>query len=174
MAARRPEGDPMRRALTSGLAALALTGMLAGPSFAGAPAMETFELSDAFDIDCGAFTLHEEFTLTVHEKVWLDAAGNPTHVQASVTFEGTITGPGGIGSLSDDSHFTLFLDFGPNGDTERQVGLIFNFHAPGYGLVAHDAGVITFFPDGSVETQGPHDVWDNDARVESLICPLFE
>jgi hypothetical protein len=36
----------------------------------------------------------------------------------------------------------------------------------------HDVGVITFLPDGSVETKGPHDVWDNG--LEALICPLFE
>ena len=87
-------------------------------------------------------------------------------------FDGTITAPGSTLRLSDVGRFTSFIDFGQDGITERQVGIVYKFSAPGLGVVAHDVGQITFFPDGSVETKGPHDVWDNG--LEALICPLFE
>ncbi len=56
--------------------------------------------------------------------------------------------------------------------TVRQVGLLYNIHVPGQGLVAHDVGSITFFPDGSVDFNGPHDVFENG--FEPLIWELFE
>lgn len=162
----------MRNAVTALLTSLALGAVLAGPALAAKPVIESFEFSDAFYINCGTFSLYEEVTVSGRETVWVDANGNPTRAQVHVTFQGTITGSGGIGSLSDTSHFTEFVDFDPDGATVRQVGLIYSFRVPGRGLVAHDVGIITFFPDGSVETNGPHDVWYDG--LESLICPLFE
>ena len=76
-------------------------------------------------------------------------------------------------SLADRAHYTNIITAAP-GDalTVRQVGLLYNYHVPGIGLVAHDVGSITFFPDGSVEFKGPHDVFEDG--LEPLICELFE
>lgn len=162
----------MQRTIRAALAALALTAVIAAPALAAKPFVETFEESGAFEIPCGTVTLTEEYHQTVVVTTWLDANGDMTRGHARLRWDGIITAPGSTLELSDVGTFTSFIDFGPDGPTERQVGLVYKFSAPGLGVVAQDVGVITFLPDGSVETDGPHDVWDNG--LETLICPLFE
>ena len=162
----------MRRTIRAALAALALTAVIASPAAAAKPLVETFEESGTFEIPCGTVTLVETYSQTAVVTTWLDANGDATRGHARVRFDGTITAPGSTLRLSDVGRFTSFIDFGPDGATERQVGLVYKFSAPGLGVVAHDVGSLTFFPDGSVEVKGPHDVWDNG--LETLICPLFE
>jgi hypothetical protein len=162
----------MQRTVRAALAALALTAVIATPALAAKPLVETFEESGTFEIPCGTVTLIEEYRQSVVVTIWLDANGDVMRGHARLRFDGTITAPGSTLQLSDVGSFTSFIDFGPDGPTERQVGLVYKFSAPGLGVVAHDVGVITFLPDGSVETKGPHDVWDNG--LEALICPLFE
>lgn len=162
----------MRRTIRAALAALVLAAAFATPAFAAKPLVETFEESGTFLIPCGTVTLVEEYSQSVVVTTWLDANGDVTRGHARLRFDGTITAPGSTLQLSDVGRFTSFIDFGPAGPTERQVGLVYKFSAPGLGVVAHDVGVITFLPDGSVETNGPHDVWENG--LEALICPLFE
>ena len=116
-------------------------------------------------------TLVEEYSQSATVTTWLDSNGDVTRGHARVRFDGTITAPGSTLRLSDVGRFTSFIAFGDG--TERQVGLVYKFSAPGLGVVAHDVGQITFFPDGSDPViKGPHDVWDNG--LEPLICPLFE
>lgn len=162
----------MQRTIRAALAALALATAIAAPALAAKPLVDTFEESGTFEIPCGTVTLVEEYRQTVVVTTWLDANGDLTRGHARLRFDGTITAPGSTLELSDVGSFTGFIDFGPEGPTERQVGLVYKFSAPGLGVVAHDVGVITFLPDGSVETDGPHDVWDNG--LEAVICPLFE
>jgi hypothetical protein len=162
----------MRRTIRAAMAAVALLAVVATPALAAKPLVETFEESGTFPIPCGTVTLIEEYTQSVVVTTWLDEDGDMTRGHARLRFDGTITAPGSTLELSDVGSFTSFIDFGPDGATERQVGVVYKFSAPGLGVVAHDVGVITFLPDGSVETRGPHDVWDNG--LEALICPLFE
>ena len=162
----------MRRTINAAMAALALLAVVATPALAARPLVETFEESGTFLIPCATVTLVEEYSQSVVVTAWLDADGDMTRGHARLRFDGTITAPGSTLELSDVGSFTSFIDFGPDGATERQVGVVYKFSAPGLGVVAHDVGVIAFLPDGSVETKGPHDVWDNG--LESLICPLFE
>jgi len=163
----------MRRAITAALMAFALSVALVGPALAGKPAIETFVVQESFDLDCGAFLIHEEATVTIRQTLWFDGDGNPVRANEHITYDGVITGPGGIGTFADRAHFTNFIDIAP-GDviTVRQVGLLYNIHVPGQGLIGHDVGSITFFPDGSAEYKGPHDVFENG--FEPLICGLFE
>ena len=162
----------MHRTIRAALAALALTAIAAAPAFAAKPLVETNDETGTFLIPCGTVTLVEEWSQSVVLTTWLDRNGDATHAHARVRFDGTITAPGSTLRLSDVGRFTSFLEFGQAGMTERQVGIVYKFSAPGLGVVAHDVGQITFLPDGSVETKGPHDVWDNG--LEALICPLFE
>ena len=161
----------MRRAVIVTVATVALLASLVGPVLAAGPIVETFDDADAFLIDCGSFTLDETLTLRGTTKTWLDANGDPIKQQTHVTFDGVIRGAGGIRVLADRSTFNEFVSFGAEGPTTRQVGVVYNFHVPGYGLIAHDVGTITFFPDGSVAFDGPHDVFE--VGLEPLICPLF-
>jgi hypothetical protein len=162
----------MNRMIRAALAALTLTAILAAPVAAAKPIVETFEESGTFTIPCETVTLVEEYHQAVLVTTWLDGNGDMTRAHARLRFDGTITAPGSTLEVSDVGRFTSFLDVGPDGPTVREVGIIYKFSAPDLGIVAHDVGSLTFFPDGSVETKGPHDVWDNG--LESLICPLFE
>ena len=162
----------MQRTIRADLAALALTAVLVTPALAAKPLVQTFEESGSFTIPCGTVTLVEEYSQSFVVTRWLDANGDMTRVHARVRFDGTITGPGSELRLSEQSRFTSFIDFADDGRTVREIGLQYKFSAPGLGVVAHDVGVLAFLPDGSVEVNGPHDVWDNG--LEALICPLFD
>ena len=162
----------MRRTIRAALAAITLTAVFVTPVLAGKPVVENVEESGSFPIQCETVTLIEEFTQSTQVKTWLDANGDVTRGHARVRFNGTITSPGSSLRVSDIGNFTSFIDFGPDGPTIRQVGIIYKFSAPGLGVFAHDVGKLTFFPDGSVEVKGPHDVWDNG--LENILCPLFE
>lgn len=162
----------MHRSIRAALAALMLTTVAAGPALAGKPVVAIFEDSGTFTIPCGTVTLVEAYRRSVVVTRWLDEDGHVTRGHARVRFDGTITAPGSTLRLSDVSRFTSFIDFGPEGPTVREVGMSYKFSVPSQGVIAHDVGVLKFLPDGSVETKGPHDVWDNG--LESLICPLFE
>jgi hypothetical protein len=162
----------MRRAIMAAFAVVALSTALAGPALAGKPVKETFTFDDAFDIDCGGFVLHETFTQTVTAITWTAADGS-VRIKAHDTLHGTITGPGGILTLADNAHWNDFILIDAAGnETVTQIGLVYSFQVPGVGLVGHDVGSITFFPDGSAEFKGPHDIFVEG--LEPLICPLFE
>ena len=163
----------MTRIIRAALAAVALMTVVASPVFAGKPIVRTIEDSGSQTIRCETVTLVEEYTRSVVVTTWLDDDGNRTRAHARVRVDGTITAPGSTLELSDVGRFTSFVDFEPGGPpTVRDVGMVYKFSAPGLGVVAHEVGVITYFPDGSVETKGPHDVWNNG--LEALLCPLFE
>jgi len=162
----------MKRTLSAALTALALMALLTTPAFAAKPLVQTFEESGTFTIQCGTVTLVEEYTQSFVVTRWLDASGDMTRGHARVRFDGVITGPGSTLLLSEQSRFTSFIDFGPDGPTVREIGLQYKFSAPGLGVVGHDVGVLAFLPNGTIEVKGPHDVWDNG--LEALICPLFE
>lgn len=161
----------MRRTVIATLATLALSVVVAAPAFAGKPSIESFDGSEAFDIDCGTFMLHEELTFAGSTKTWFDAAGEPTRSHTHVSFDGVITGAGGIRVLADRATFNEFMDL-REGGAIRQVGVVYNYHVPGHGVIAHDVGSITFNADGSVDFKGPHDVFESG--LETLICPYFE
>ena len=162
----------MQRTIRAALAALTLLALAATPALAAKPFVETFEESGTFTIQCVTVTLDEEYSQSVVVTMWVDGNGDVTRGHARLRFDGTISGQGSTLRLSDVGRFTSFIDFGPDGPTVREVGTVYKFSARGQGVVAHDVGVLTFLPDGSVETNGPHDVWDSG--LESLICPLFE
>ena len=164
----------MRRTISAALAAVTLTIVVAGPALAAKPFVRTVEDSGTFTIECGTVTLVEEYRQSAVVTMWFDADSNLARAHARVQFDGTITGPGSTLRLSETGRFTSFLDVGPDGVTERQIGLVYKFSAPGLGVVAQEIGNLTFFPDGTFKASGPHDVFDNDDRVEPLICPLFE
>ena len=161
----------MRRMVAAALVAVALLAMLAAPAMAGKPTKETFIDESSFEIVCDGFVLQETYRDRVIVMTWSDRNGNPVRIQAHHSWTGTISGPGGILQLNDPGHWTDFITIGPNGDTVRQVGVIYTYIVKGHGLLAHDVGQITFHPDGSVTTKGPHDVFEQG--IESIVCPLF-
>ena len=162
----------MHRTIRAALAALALTILVAAPAAAAKPMTRTVEQTGSFPIPCGTVTLVEEFSQSVQVTSWFDENGDMTRGHARVRYDGTISAPGSTLLVSDVGRFTSFIDFGPDGPTIREVGMLYKFSTPDLGVVAHDVGKLTFLPDGSVEANGPHDVTDNG--IQSLICPLFD
>ena len=162
----------MNRMIRAALAALTLTAILAAPVAAAKPMTRTVEQSGSFPIPCGTVTLVEEFSQSVLVTSWFDENGEMTRGHARVRYDGTISAPGSTLLVSDVGRFTSFIDFGPDGPTIHEVGMLYKFSTPDLGVVAHDVGKLTFLPDGSVEAKGPHDVTDNG--LEAMICPLFE
>jgi hypothetical protein len=59
------------------------------------PSVETFHFEDAFDIDCGAFVLHEEVVTDIRVTTFFDKAGNPDHLIVHERFRGFIETPDG-------------------------------------------------------------------------------
>jgi len=130
----------------------------------------TFVEEGSFDIECGAFTLHETYRDRIAVLEWLDGDGEFVRAQVHHSWTGTIEGPGGVLRLSDPGHWTDFID----AESVLQVGLVYNLIVPGMGLIGHDTGLIGFDAEsGEVSIiRGPHDVFDQG--LDALICPLCE
>jgi hypothetical protein len=162
----------MRRSVASILGALLLMFSAASATLAAKPAVETFVEEDTFQIDCGTFALTETYRQTIRVTSRFDDNGDVASAGIHASFYGVITGNGSTLRLADPAHWNVKQTFSTEGVTEQQTGLVYRFRIPGVGLIAHDAGNITFHADGSVTVKGPHDVFDEG--LENLICPLFE
>jgi hypothetical protein len=75
-------------------------------------------------------------------------------------------------------HFNRHYDYLVPGDrTSRvmtEVGAIYLVNEPGKGIVLQDTGAVTFAPGQEFETitslHGVHDVYDDPAVVDAVIC----
>jgi hypothetical protein len=158
-----------RLAVAGALAVLALSVFTAGAA-ARPPISGTFEVSSSITIDCGTFTLHEDGIERIHFILFFDANGVPGPLQIHHNGTGVITNPEGQTFLDRIAYTELIDiagDFDQSNDTEKIAGKVFGITVPGAGIVAHDTGVITFYPDGSVTFQGPHDVF---VQGDALLC----
>lgn len=153
-------------ALATAILALVITAMAA----AQPPLQGTFSVPLTFTYDCGTFTLHENAVDDVHFILFFDGNGVPGPLQIHHSFRGVITNPEGQ-TYADNSNFTELIDiagdFDESNDTVRQVGEIFSIKLPRAGVVIHDTGVITFYPDGTVTFQGPHEEF---VQGDALLC----
>ena len=162
----------MRRSVAPILAAVLLLFAAVPAVLAAKPSVETFVDEGSFLIDCGTFTLTETYRQTGRVTERFDANGDLASVSIHNAFSGVIEGNGSSLRLADRAHWNVRLSIGADGETVRQTGLVYRFQIPGVGLIAHDAGQITFHADGSVTIKGPHDIFDQG--LEPVICPLFE
>jgi hypothetical protein len=106
----------------------------------------------------------------VHFILYFDGNGVPGPLQIHHSFRGVITNPEGQ-TFADSSNFTELIDiagdFDESNDTVRQVGEIFWVKLSRAGIVVHDTGVITFYPDGTVTCHGPHEEF---VQGDALLC----
>ena len=116
-------------------------------------------------------TLVEEYRLSVVVTSWLDANGDMTRGHARVRFEGTITGPGSTLRLSDESRYTSFIDFGPDGPTVRDVGLQYKFSAPGSASSPTMSASSRSTRTGRSRSRAR--MTSHEDGLGSVICPLF-
>jgi len=139
------------------------------------PTVVEFHFEESFDIDCGTFLLHEDAVIDERVITFFDKAGNPTRVQIYDRFVGVITNPDGE-TFRDPGFFNVLIDLAgtpddQSDDTVTIAGMFFAITVPGVGIVAQDTGLLTFNPDGSVITRGPHEVFVQG--IEPLICPVL-
>jgi hypothetical protein len=154
-------------ALSSTILGFVLTGTAAASR---QPFMASFDVEQTITIDCGTFTLHEEGVDHVRVILFFDSNGVPGPLQIHHNGTGVITNPEGetfVDRVAATELIDIAGDFDQSNDTERLVGKEFGITIPGAGIVAHDTGVITFYPDGSVTFQGPHDVF---VQGDALLC----
>jgi hypothetical protein len=142
---------------------------LAGPAAAAPPERTTFTEEGSNIVECGAFMIVQDFTIVAREKVFFDRQGNPIRVIANIVWDGTLTNTTTGFTVRDNAAWTFFLDF--RTEIAREAGLIWNLNIPGQGIVALDAGTITYYPDGSVEYSGPHQVFEEG---EALLCSVMD
>jgi hypothetical protein len=123
---------------------------LAAPASATQPTVETFhfEGTDVPFASCEGFDIVLNFTLDIVERTLYDNTGEPIRIQAQFRGEGqlvnTVTGATntGAGPVMD----IVDLEAG----TVTTVGLVLHNNLPGEGIVALQAGRITFDEDGNV------------------------
>lgn len=148
------------------------SGLLSGTALATPPQTVTTHEEGSLTIDCGTFTLHEDFVDDDRVTYRFDRHGVLSFVTVHERFRGLITNPAGE-TFKDPQSFTLFIDVGgtptdPSDDTVTFAGLIRNIHVRGSGSVAHDAGLITIGPGGTVVLHGVHEVFEQG--LQALIC----
>jgi hypothetical protein len=162
-----------RLALVLGFSILSL--VFAATASAVRPGVIESHQELSFDIDCGTFLLHEDVAVDERVVIFADDAGNPTRMEVHQRLVGVITNPSGE-TFRDAGHVTSFIDLSgtpddPSDDTVTVAGLAFGVTVPGTGIIAHDTGLVTFNPDGSVVIHGPHEVLMQG--FAALICPVL-
>ena len=118
----------------------------------------TFSNESEFSLGCSNADLTEHASVRDIVTIQFDADGSIARFIDDVNFVGVITNNDTGETFRDPGHITNIFD--TSTATFRQIGLVFAITIPGRGVVALDAGKITFFPDGSVEVRGPHEVFD--------------
>jgi len=128
---------------------------------------------DQFDysgqVSCGAFDDVWEGAITLHGITTFDKQGNP--VSDVVHFQRTETNwrsDDPDTSMTLTGSWTVHYDYAT--DTETDTGVIINQTFPGFGLLFHDVGFISFTPDGVV-VHGPHDVFE---QGDAAYCNALE
>lgn len=163
-----------KRALGRMILYLTLIILLLAP-FAGAWAMPPvrwgFENAgtDPGLIDCGDFFIDGSFWLRVRGTDFFDEDGNLTRSNAHVQFRGELTNRDTGLTVRDDRTFTETFD--PEGSTLRVAGLVWSLNVPGHGVIALDAGTVTFdLATGEILHEGgPHQVL-HGLNVNESLC----
>lgn len=150
----------MALGLLSALAALAtITGLSAGPAFAGSakqPVIGTFHSTDT-NVDPGVsaacgFTVTETDMTTGHFEVFFDSTGTPVRVQVEENFTGVFTANG----LAVDTAGATLSIFDLNGG-ETDAGINIRVSLPGGGILYIDRGRLVFDDNGNLVSEaGPH------------------
>lgn len=146
--------------LLSALAALAtITGLSAGPAFAGSarqPVIRSFQSTQSF-IDLGAsaacgFPVTDTETDTGHFEVFFDSTGTPVRVQVEETLTGVFTANG----LAVDIAGAGLTILGISGGVTN-AGISIRVSLPGGGILYIDRGRLVFDNNGNLVSEaGPH------------------
>jgi hypothetical protein len=132
----------------------------------GRTLMHTFDDTGSFAFDCPNADLTETFTFHDTSIFTFSADGALIRVDDHVSFSGVITNNDTGATYRDPGHALNRFDVETGVFT--QAGLVYNITIPGQGVVALDAGVISFDPFGNVTIHGPHEVFNGLDLCEVL------
>jgi hypothetical protein len=152
------------------------TGTICQGTFSG-PA-KTSDTGASCGTGAAAFEILGTFTDAGHFEVYLNQQGLPTkaviHVDRTLLFVNS-TDPSK--SISGLSTYQDILTWGIPGDnttiTDTEPGQVFAAVAPGFGLLFHDAGYISFAPDGTVTIHGPRQEFVDPVGSYQTLCPVL-
>jgi hypothetical protein len=117
---------------------------LVAPASARPPTVETFHFEGTNEpwTSCEGFDIVVNFQVDIVERTFYDRTGEPVRIQAQFRGEGqlvnTVTGATNTGSSPSMDIIDL------RAGTITTVGLVFHNNLPGSGIVALQAGRITF------------------------------
>ena len=143
-------GKTRRRSRFLLVLALALVPFaLAAPASATQPTVESFHFEGTAPwASCEGFDIVVNFTLDIVERTFYESTGQPIRIQAQFQGEGqlvnSVTGASNMGKSPTMDISDL------QAGTVTTVGLVFHNNVPGEGIVALQAGRITFNEDGNV------------------------
>jgi hypothetical protein len=120
-------------------------------------------------LSCGSFPILETATFDFWYTIFFNQEGNVTEAVLHQSVEGTLSNPVTGKSVQESNVGTTTDTFAIPGDfstiTSTQTGQVFKVILPGSGILAHDVGIVTFAPDGTITFEGgPHQVLHNDLQ----------
>jgi hypothetical protein len=127
---------------------------------------QSFDDAGSFDFECPNADLTETFTFHDNSTLMFSADGSIRRIDDHVTFSGVITNNDTGATYRDPSHTLNRFDVETGVFTE--VGMVYNITIPGQGVVALDAGYLSFDAFGNVTIHGPHQVFEGLSLCEVL------
>ena len=116
-------------------------------AFAAEPQISTFLDEGSNIIDCGSFTVREDYSIPTRVIVFASYPdGEPINGQAQQDFNGTFTNLNTGYSLPENGQKTIIFD--NEAGTRMMLGLFVRVSIPGGGVAILDAGNLTIEPDG--------------------------
>ncbi len=131
-----------------------LTFMSVSTAFAAPPDFSTFHNEGSFTIDCGSFTINEDYFQDGRVTDFFDKAGNPINELVKVDENRILTNLATGFTVKAPGHFSFTIDL--QAGVIQQVGLVDRITIPGRGVVVLDAGKLIVDADGNVTFVGPH------------------
>ena len=131
-----------------------LTFMSVSTAFAAPPGFSTFHNDGSFTIDCGTFTINEDYFQDGRVTDFFDNAGNPIRELVQVDQNRILTNLATGFTVQAPGHFSFTIDLQTG--VIQQVGLVDRITIPGRGVVVLDTGRLIVDADGNVTFVGPH------------------
>jgi hypothetical protein len=140
--------------------------------------LEIYDTGALCGTGAGTFEIMGSITDSFHFETYLNQQGLPTKAAVHHDLTGTFfnsTDPSK--AISQPAQYQDLYTWGIPGDatsiTDTEPGQVFKEVAPGFGLLFHDVGNISFAPDGTVTIHGPHQVFVDPIGTYQTLCPVL-
>jgi hypothetical protein len=139
---------------------------------------EYYDTGASCGTGASAFEILGTFTDAGNFEVYVNQQGLPTEVVVHHNATGTFYNSTDLSKvINAPGHWQDIYTFGVPGDpttvTLTQPGQVYKEVAPGFGLLFHDVGNISFAPDGTVTIHGPHQQFLDMVGIFQTLCPVL-